>query len=206
MSETANEKTGRIEAVRALLHDMGPQKEQLLAILGFCREERTSAEIEAMLEPLRQHRTSVYTGIAMRSLLERAGGLAYLPNDDEVEEVYDEADGSLVLPEPAVATWLTTEAGIACLEAHDPYAELLDALGGASEPAEGLALVLRLCCEGEQTVGTLSEVLRESGVLEGLELDPVAFVSRLEDAGAIEWRGSWIATELGRRYLAQIKA
>lgn len=193
------------ERIDALLKEMGAQKPQLLAILDFCREERTSQEIDAMLEPLRAHRTSVYDGIAMRSLLEQAGALLYISNDEQPEEVFDEA-GNLVLPEPAIATWLSTADGLECLYAQDSFGDLLAVLEGANEPASGFVVVLESCCKGLVKIADINAKLQESGVLEGSTIDPTAFVSKLEDAGALEWRNGWTITELGEQYLAHIRA
>ena len=191
------------ERIKALLHDMGAQKRHLLAIMDFCREERTAEEIDELLAPLMEHRRSVYGPIAMRSLLVRAGALEYHDNDEQPEEVADEA-GNLVLPEPSVPTWLSTPVALEICEADDPYGELVEALAGAEGPAEAYALVLAMCDEEGRSISDISARLEESGVLEGVTFDSTVFVSKLEDIEALEWRGSWNTTDLGRRYLAQI--
>ena len=192
-----------VERIEELLSEMGAQKRQLLAIMDFCRQERTSDEIDAMLEPLMEHRRSVYGPIAMRSLLEKAGALEYRANDEAPEEIADE-NGDLVLPEGSVATWVSTEAAIEVCDADDPYAQLVEALEGASGPAEAYALVLAMCDDEGQTIANIGARLEESGILEGAVFDPTFFVSKLEDIEALEWNGSWNTTDLGRRYLAQI--
>lgn len=202
---TAGEPASVTERIESLLNEMGPQKRQMLAIVDFCREERTSEEIDAMLVPLMEHRRSVYGPMAMRSLLEKAGALEYKPNDEAPETVEDE-NGDLVLPAPAVATWLSTTEAIELCDADDPYGELVEALADAEGPAEAYALVLAICDDEGQSISDISEQLLISGVLGGFQMDPTIFVSRLEDIGAIEWRGSWVTTELGRRYLADTQA
>ena len=191
------------ERIARLLADIGPQKSQMLAIIDFCKDqERTSAEIDEMLAPFWEHRMSIYDGIAMRAMLEGAGALLYISNDEEPDEVYAE-DGSLVLPEQAVCTWLATQEGIECLSEQDPYRDLTTMLEESKVPAEGFTMVLDMCAEEGRKITDITSKLLESGIMEGAEFDPTLFVSKLEDVGALEWQGSWVATELGKRYLEQ---
>ena len=199
ITDTGTTPTSRIDE---LLADMGPQKKQLLAIMDFCREERTSAEIDQMLDAFPEQRASVYSGITMRSLLEKAGGLLYFPNDSNPAEMHDE-NGDLILPEPSVATWRTTNAGIECVDVQDPYRDLTDVLGKAKYPAEGFSLVLSLCLESNRSISSITEALANSEIAQDAEYDATAYVSALEDAGALEWRGSWAITDLGKRYLQE---
>ncbi|MBR2836635.1 MAG: hypothetical protein IKE43_13115 [Coriobacteriales bacterium] len=191
------------EKIAKLLQEMRSQKRELLAVMDFCREEHTSEEIDEMLAPYKEHRRSVYDGMAIRSLLEKAGALVYHANDEQPEEVANE-NGDLVLPEPSVGTWSSTEAAIECCDADDPYGELVKAMNDAQGPAEAYALVLAICDDENQTASAISQRLQESGVLEGDNHDPIYFVSKLEEIEALEWRGYWTTTDLGRRYLAQI--
>ena len=191
------------ERIEQLLRDMGAQKRQLIAIMDFCRQERTSDEIDEMLKPFMEHRHSVYGPIAMRSLLEKAGALEYRANDEAPETVADE-NGDLVLPQPAVATWVSTAEAVELCDADDPYAELIEALDNADGPAEAYAFVLALCDDEGQSVTDIGAQLESSGVLEGVTYDPTFFISKLEDIEALEWRGDWYTTDLGRRYLARV--
>lgn len=207
-TETADAKEAREELTPAekianLFEEMRPQKRQLLAIMDFCREEHTAEEIDQMLEPFMEHRRSVYNGVALRSLLVKAGALEYHANDTQPEQITNE-NGDLVLPEQSVPTWTSTADAIECVEADDPYAELVEAMSDAQGPAEAYALVLAICDDEPQTISNISHQLEDSGVLEGDEHDPTYFVSKLEEIEAVEWRGNWVTTDLGRQYLAQI--
>lgn len=190
------------ERIANLMDDMGAMRPQLLAILDFCREERTSAEIDEMLAPMRELRQSVYTPINLRTLLEKAGGLTYISNDAEPDEVTDE-NGDLVMPEPAVCTWLSTDAGIAYCEAQDPFADLVHALDDDPTYTDVYLFVLNLCAEQPHPIAQIEHAVVESGLIENDKRQPGYFVGRLEDIGALEWRRAWTVTDLGRQYLEQ---
>lgn len=199
--EPRAEKTAA-ERIASLMDDMGTMRPQLLAILDFCREERTSAEIDEMLAPLRELRQSVYTPINLRALLEKAGGLTYISNDTEPDEVTD-GNGDLVLPEPSICTWLSTDAGIAYCEAQDPFADLVHALDDDPAYADIYLFVLKLCAEQPQSIAQIEHSVVESGLIENNKRQPGYFVGKLEDIGALEWRRAWTVTGLGRQYLEQ---
>lgn len=188
------------ERIAALMADMGAMRPQLLAILDFCREERTSAEIDAMLAPLRELRQSVYTPINLRTLLEQAGALTYISNDEAPEEVTDE-DGNLVVPEASVATWISTDEGIAYCEAQDPFADLVHAIDDDEAPIEVFIHVLTFCAEEPRSISQIEHSVADTGLLEGDKRQPGYFVGKLEDIGALEWRKAWTITDLGRQYL-----
>ncbi len=118
------------ERISKLLEELRPQRKALLAIIDFCREERSSSQIDEMLAPLLVWRQSVYTNVNLRSMLESAGALTWHANDDAPEYELDEC-GALVIPSAVndvVGTWTATPAGIAALEAADPFGELVNAL------------------------------------------------------------------------------
>jgi hypothetical protein len=188
------------ERIAALMSDMGAMRPQLLAILDFCREEHTSAEIDDMLEPLRTLRQSVYTPINLRTLLERAGGLTYTSHDEAPEEVTDE-DGNLVVPEASIATWLSTDEGIAYCEAQDPFADLVHALDDDEAPLEVFVHILTFCAEEPRSISQIEHSVASTGMLEGDKHQPGYFVGKLEDIGALEWRRAWTIADLGRQYL-----
>ncbi len=185
-----------------LLGDMGSQKEQLLAIVDFCREERTSAEIDEMLAPYQEYRKSVYTPVNMRSLLEGAGALTYISHDEAPEEEYDEA-GNLVVPEDCgEGTWLATDAALEIYEEQDPFADLVHALDDDGAYLDVYLDILGFMDGQDRAISEIEHHVAESGRIEGDKRQPGYFVGKLEDIGAIEWRGIWTLSDLGRQYLA----
>ena len=207
-AETASEREEPPAAVdphtqiTELLADMGAQKDQLLAIIDFCREERTSAEIDEMLAPYQEYRKSVYTPINMRSLLEGAGALTYLSHDEAPEETCDE-EGNLVIPEDrGEGTWLATNAAIEVFEEQDPFADLVHALDDDGAYLPVYLHVLAFVNEKDRSISEIEHDVAESSLIEGDKRQPGYFVGKLEDIGALEWRGIWTLSDLGKQYLA----
>ena len=188
--------------INELLADMGSQKDQLLAIIDFCREERTSAEIDEMLAPYQEYRKSVYTPINMRSLLEGAGALTYLSHDEAPEEACDE-EGNLVMPEDCgEGTWLATDVAIEILEEQDPFADLVRVLDDDEAYLPVYLHVLNFVNKKDRSISEIERDVAESGLIEGDKRQPGYFVGKLEDIGGLEWRGIWTLSDLGRQYLA----
>lgn len=197
----APEEISVTEHLATLIHDMAPYKAQLLGIVAFCEEEKTAEEIDEMLEPLREHRVCTYSPINLRTILVNAGALIYNDNDEEAEEVTDE-EGNLVLPEEtATPTWLATEEALAFCASLNPYADLLKALENDSDYVDAYVQVLQLCSGEGCKVSTIEHTLNDSGILDGSAKQPGYFVGKLEDLGAIEWKGAWQITPLGLQYL-----
>ena len=82
------------EAIADLLDRMKAYKRALHAILNACREESTTAEVDAALEPEYEFCACAYSPISLRKMLVEAGALAYLDPADAEEE------GSLEAPGP----------------------------------------------------------------------------------------------------------
>ena len=187
--------------ITELLADMGAQKDQLLAIIDFCRDERTSAEIDGMLAPYQEYRKSVYTPINMRSLLEGAGALTYISHDEAPEEARDE-EGNLVIPEGCgEGTWMATDAAIEVFEEQDPFADLVHALDDDEAYLPVYLHVLNFVNEKDRSISEIEHDVAESGLIEGDKRQPGYFVGKLEDIGALEWRGIWTLSNLGKQYL-----
>ena len=188
------------ERISKLLEELRPQRKALLAIIDFCREERSSSQIDEMLAPLLVWRQSVYTNVNLRSMLESAGALTWHANDDAPEYELDEC-GALVIPSAVnnvVGTWTATPAGIAALEAADPFGELVNALEQDASNTNAYVRILRLCADNARSITDINAAMGDSA------LDAVALVGKLEDVEAIEWRGGWATTDLGMRYLDRV--
>ena len=188
------------ERIAKLFAEMIRQKALLVAVIDFCRDERTAAQIDEMLAPLQEFRRSVYTPSTIRRLLERAGALDYFSHDEAPEEQVDE-NGNLVVPEKPDPTWLSTADGLEYIEAQDPFSELVRAIEPYAEHIEVFRRILEACNEEGTSISAIERGVAELGILAGGKLQAGFFVGKLEDFEAIEWRGSWITTELGLQYL-----
>ena len=191
------------ERIAKLFAEMARQKALLVAIVDFCREERTAAQIDEMLAPLQEFRRSVYTPSTIRRLLERAGALDYFSHDEAPEEQVDE-DGNLVVPEKPDPTWLSTADGLEYIEAQDPFGELVHALEPYLDHVEVFRAILELCNGEGVSIGAIESEARKLGVTANEKLQAGFYVGKLEDFEALEWRGAWITTELGLQYLEHL--
>lgn len=199
--ELPEEELSVTEQLESLISTMPAYKSQLLGIIEFCEEEKTAEEINEMLEPLREHRVCTYSPINLRTILVGAGALSYNDNDEEDEEITDE-DGNLVIPEQTnIPTWVATEEALAFCASLNPYADLLAALENDSEFVEVYVQVLELCSGEGSSISVIEHTINDSGKLDGAIKQPGYFVGKLEDLGAIEWKGAWRITPLGLQYL-----
>ena len=187
------------EKLAELLNEMGAQREQMVKIVECCSEERTAEEIDAALAPLREYRRSVYSPITMRSLLLKAGALEYHDNDEQPEEQTD-AEGNLVLPQTTQATWIATTEALECCKSLDPFADLACALDGIANRKTYMD-VLDFCAAAPRSVSDVSARLTEACPEDATPLDAGGVVGKLEEIGALEWRGAWTITPLGNDYL-----
>lgn len=203
VDEAPKEDLSVTENLEMLISTMPAYKAQLVGIVEFCREEKTAEEIDEMLEPLRQHRVCTYSPINLRSILVTAGALIYDDHDEEAEEITDE-EGNLVLPEATpIPTWRASEEALAFCESLNPYGDLLEALENDSEFVDVYVDVLQLCSGEGCPVSTIEHALNDSGKLDDAVKQPGYFVGKLEDLGAIEWKGAWKITPLGLQYLEE---
>lgn len=198
----ADEQTDCRTRILELLNDMGAQKSQMLAIIDFCREERTSAEIDEMLVPYQEYRKSVYTPINMRSLLENAGALSYQSHDEAPEEMTDE-DGNLIVPEDCgEGTWLATDTALQIYEEQDPFADLVHTIDDDGAYLDVYLHILNFVAEKDRSISEIEHSVAESGLIDGDKRQAGYFVGKLEDIGGLEWRGIWTLGDLGRQYLS----
>ena len=58
--------------------------------------------------------------------------------------------------------------------------------------------------EGGATVGQLDDFVLADPITQNPKRYAMYFVDQLERAGAVDWEGSWVITNAGRDYLAEI--
>lgn len=102
---------------------------------------------------------------------------------------------------PAPTFWVTTEAGLAALQADDPRGRMARLF---EEDAEFLPVyreLLEALADGPMTKPQIDVIVKASPLCAGGRRLGGYFVDRLEKADAIEWVGSWNLTPLGREAL-----
>ena len=96
----------------------------------------------------------------------------------------------------------TTEAGVCALRQRRSPSRITELWQIDPQYREAYLRVLLLCLDGQTRV-ELESALRGDPALLAEEVNASFFVEHLEETGAIEWNGGWIATELGKQVLRQ---
>ena len=71
------------QRIYELLGQMPGQKRVLLAIVDYCREEKTGEEMDGFTAKLQENAYSVYTPVILRELLEKAGAIRYVVEGED---------------------------------------------------------------------------------------------------------------------------
>ena len=199
------------ERTEALFAQMPTLQRLLYRILEMCLDPLASDELEERVNELKKHHHSVYSPLGFCSLLEQAGALqetdeAGTPLKEVVQEpTMVEVEGTrywTVTPAPPVF-WSTTIDGRVQLDLYKPL-ELIKACYEA-EPqyASIFTIILEMCSrEGGSTIKQLGDVVDDDPSAQNPRRFAMYFVDKLERAGAVEWKGSWVAAQPGREYLA----
>ena len=211
-----------------LFEKMKPQRDQLYAIIDFCREERSSEEIDAILEPLRAHRRSVYTPVILRDLLLRNGALEYIteeldePEADEDASVADEAASEIAaaddaaednleggvqfleVPEEVPGTWLATPEALAFIQSRTPRTVIDAMLAEKPEREPIYLLVLKECADEPRSTQYLDQLIESHPLAQNPQRFGSYFVGRLEDADALVWEGAWKTAEAARYLIEEV--
>lgn len=196
------------QAIPELFEKMPFQKQALLAIIDFCREERYADDVDEVLVEYLRNRRSVYSPVVMRDLLLRAGALAYVESDEEQqlsEEDFLDEDGNLVVIEVPEGTWRATEEGVAYLEAQNPIGETMAAIKAHAKYRDVYRRILGLCAEQPRTAPELDKLVGDEPALQDPPRIPGYLIGHLEDAGALYWNGKWSVSETGKAVLAQLE-
>ncbi len=197
------------KALEKLMQRMSTRRSSLLGILDLCREPHGAAEVDACVAKLQAHNASVYDGAALCSMLQQAGALETVADEDETADTDDEpqievVDGVEYLrpAKPAQKLWRTTEIGLAYLDSFDPKADLARLLADDAAYMDIYLRVLDMCADnGGTTTPALSAAIDKDPLVQLPRFFAQHFTERLEKAGAVEWDGAWKITDLGRSYL-----
>ena len=157
----------------------------LQRLLAFCSEPKSSNEIheELMYFPdMRQK--GAHTPETLLTWMIDAGAVA-----EHMEEGAE------------TKRWLTTEAGMEAIAAHDPSERLRRLLEEEPGYVDIYRMILEFCSE-ERSLDEIERILIAHPGLKSPQVYPSYLVERLEFAGALEWTGGvWHITETGKESL-----
>ena len=117
----------------------------------------------------------------------------YFDGEETVEleflEVADERPG----------LWVATPEGLEVVDEQDDAGEIRKLLAAEPQYLDIYHQILEYCCEeGGRSAKEIDRLVNDSPLLEEPRRYSGYFVGRLERKGALEWRGGWCTTQVGR--------
>lgn len=207
------------EQVSAVVTCVGAQnalREVLYKTLAHCEEPRDFAEAEAFVAAQDEfvHSHIIQTPFTLIQMLLRAGGLAQTALDAQGAAIPDERLAALPEDEAddLVATYrlATTPAGAETVRLLAPERRIEAQLGARPHRRATYYAVLAFCQE-PRTFPQIEEFFKatpdlvQDTVASHHKLSPDFYIDKLDKAGALVWRGAWVATDAGKRMLAAHK-
>lgn len=214
------------ERFEALMASMPGQRRTLLALVDWCRQPKTGAEMDARTEELLEYSFSVYSPVVFRELLERAGAIRYVPLDDPgtgeggaagaapqvVAEQYFDGEEEveiefLEVAEERPGLWEATPEGLEVVDAQDDEGAIRELLGKEPQYLDIYHQILDFCCEpGGRSAKEVDRLVNDSPLLQEPRRYSGYFVGRLERKGALQWQGGWCTTAAGRAMIEEAAA
>ena len=208
------------EALDAVITCIGAQnslREVLYKTLVFCKEPHEFTEVEDFIaasdEVVYSH--VIQTPFELIGMLLRAGGLEETPLDAAGEPIAPETLDELSRDEQddLVATYRidATAAGRAAVELLAPERRLEAQLAQDPHRADTFRALIEFC-ETPRTFPEIKEYFDATPefahdvVAHSHQLAPDFYVDKLDKAGALVWRGAWVATDAGKSLLEAHKA
>ena len=125
----------------------------------------------------------------------------YFDGEETVEleflEVADERPG----------LWVATPEGLEVVDEQDDAGEIRKLLAAEPQYLDIYHQILDFCCEeGGRSAKEIDRLVNDSPLLEEPRRYSGYFVGRLERKGALEWRGGWCTTQVGRDMIEEALA
>lgn len=202
------------ERIDDLFESMAPRRKVLLGILGcVANGPKPVAVVNTEVDRLQENNFSVYTAANLCSLLEKAGAIERVTADgqpaDEIETepktVVVDGVEYLEAAEPVEIFWQITEAGQEKLSSDKPIDRLHKLLAKDERYAVIYKRILTLCsAEGGATTPSINSAVDDDPLVQKPRLYAPHFVDLLEKCDALEWKGAWYTTEVGRQGIAEL--
>ena len=161
-------------------------------------DEQTTPDASADLEPCE----------ADEQLKADEGAASCDKDTDGDATIGEQPDGEHVALEPAKPAeryWLATSDGLRVVRENDPAARLEQLFEDETRYLPIYKCLLQLCArDGGARTPALSAAVNDHELLQHPRYFVTRFVDRLERCEALEWRGSWVATQTGLAGLEQL--
>ncbi|WP_350454700.1 hypothetical protein [Slackia heliotrinireducens] len=203
------------ERIETLFNQMPTQDDLLLGILDASQTPIFTDDLEQKVEELKQHHHSVYSPMSYCRLLERAGAIEQTNNEGlPLKEVEVEPDKVVVegveywkVAAAPDVYWTATPAGLAHFQAYQPMELLRQMVQDEPQYEEIFRMVLSAtAADGGESVKNIDDLVSDDPILQSPRRYAMYFIDKLERAGGIQWRGSWVATQAGKDFLAELNA
>lgn len=215
--ERGGESLSREERISKVIACVGSQnslREVLYKTLVLCQEPHEFAEVEDWIAEQDEfvHSHILQTPFTLIEMLLRAGGLSQTPLDAQGSPIAGERLDALSddQADDLVVTYRlqTTDIGREAARLLSPERRLEAQLELRPHRRDTYFAVLDFC----QTPRKFPEIeaffkatpdLVQDTVAHHHKLSPDFYVDKLDKAGALVWRGAWVATDAGRQMLAE---
>lgn len=124
----------------------------------------------------------------------------YFDGEEEVEFEF------LEIADNPAGTWVATEDGLTVVDAQDDFKKVQDLLGKEPQYLPVYRQILDYCRESARSAKDVDALVANEPLLQEPRRFAGYFIGRLEREGALEWRGGWIATDVGCAILTSIAA
>lgn len=198
------------EQLSILFANVPGQKKVLRNILEFCIEPKHIFEIGDYVEELQKFCRSVFTPFGLCDLLERAGGLQRVNEDNLAHEqnsnnpTVQEKDGKKVhrVGEAQETIFLTTEEGKRIVKVYNSPESLQKLLKDSLEHTQIYLTILKTCSQDEGiTAERIDEIVSNSQLSKDSYLWGSHFIDKLEKCDALIWKNGWKTTSIGNSAL-----
>lgn len=202
----------RVNAVVMCVGSQNALREALYKTLAFCEQPRDFTEVEDFIAATDEFVYShiMQTPFTMIGMLTDAGGLMQTPLDEDGEPIAPEQLANLTEDEAddLVATYRiqTTDAGVEAVRLLAPERRIEAQLSLRPHRRDTYFAVLDFCTQPRkfpeiEEFFKATPGLSQDIVADHHKLSPDFYVDKLDKAGALVWRGAWVATDAGKRML-----
>lgn len=201
------------ERIDALFAQMPTLQKMLYDILDMCQSPLASDELETRVTELKEHHHCVYAPLTFCNLLEQAGALSETdsqgtPLKDITQEPtkieVNDVEYWTVTPAPPVF-WQTTEEGREQLDAYRPLELIRSCYEAEPQYSDIFTTVLELTArEGGSSMKQIGNVIDDEPAVQNPRRFAMYFIDKLERAGGVEWKGSWVITSPGAEHLESL--
>jgi hypothetical protein len=206
-----------VSSFEQLLCDVQGLRPLFIATVDFCRIPRKAAEVDDLYNQLTEYNHSVFSAVRVRALLEEVDALAYIePESDANRANIDGAcvsadsqdggegeEGFLEVTVRPEGMWLATQKALEYTSRIDPFVQLRQVI--RKEEPRFAAIFRRVLAALESqpsSIDDLDEILSDEPIMQQSPRSASHYVKKLEECGAVEYRGQWVLTEVGRKMLA----